>query len=147
MANLSVELAGLKLSNPTILAAGILGTNYGMLERVVAGGVGAVTIKSISKEPRKGHDNPQIVEVKGGLLNAVGYNNMGLDAALEEFSSVDGLGVPAIASVVADDAAGFALLAGELGKLPFSAVEVVLSCPHTPGLGLLAGHGTPEATE
>ena len=146
MADLSVELAGLKLANPTILASGILGTSVGMLKRAVSGGVGAVTIKSITMEPREGHKNPITVEVRGGLLNAVGYSNMGLEAAKDEFKGVGKLGVPAIASVVAEDAEGFAHLAGELGKLPFSAVEVVLSCPHTPGLGLLAGHGTPEAT-
>ncbi|MFH1788091.1 MAG: dihydroorotate dehydrogenase [Candidatus Altiarchaeota archaeon] len=146
MSLLSTKLAGLNLANPTILASGILGTSYGMLERAVAGGAGAVTIKSITREPREGHKNPITVEVRGGLLNAVGYSNMGLDAAKEEFKSVGKLGVPAFASVVAEDAEGFAHLAKELSRLPFKAVEVVLSCPHTPGLGLLAGHGTPEAT-
>ncbi|MFH1835260.1 MAG: dihydroorotate dehydrogenase [Methanobacteriota archaeon] len=147
MSLLSTELAGIKLANPTILASGFLGTSIGMLARVEKGGAGAVTIKSITKEPRAGHNNPIVVEVRGGLLNAVGYSNMGLEAAKEEFTGVGKLKVPAIASVVADDASGFAHLARELSKLPFSAVEVVLSCPHTPGLGLLAGHGTPEATE
>jgi dihydroorotate dehydrogenase (NAD+) catalytic subunit len=146
MNSLSLEFAGLKLKNPTILASGILGTSYGMLERAVAGGAGAVTIKSITREPRAGHKNPITVEVRGGLLNAVGYSNMGLTAAKDEFKGVGRLPVPAIASVVAEDAEGFAYLAKELSSLPFSAVEVVLSCPHTPGLGLLAGHGTPEAT-
>ncbi len=147
MSRLSTELAGIKLANPTILASGFLGTSIEMLKRVEKGGAGAVTIKSITREPRTGHNNPIVVEVRGGLLNAVGYSNMGLDAAKEEFTGVGKLGVPAIASVVAEDAKGFVELAIELSTLAFSAIEVVLSCPHTPGLGLLAGHGTPEATE
>lgn len=146
MSLLATEFAGLELKNPTILASGILGTTEGMLGRAVSGGAGAVTIKSITREPRIGHKNPIVVEVRGGMLNAVGYSNMGLEEAKKEFAGVDGLGVPVFASVVAEDAEGFAYLAGELSDLPFSAVEAVLSCPHTPGLGLLAGHGTPDAT-
>ncbi len=146
MADVSVELAGLKLKNPTVLASGIMGSDFPSIRKIAESGAGAVTIKSITKKPREGHANPTMVEVEGGFLNAIGYSNMGLDNAKYEFSRVSELGIPAIASVVSEDAQGFAELAAEFSQLGFSAVEAVLSCPHTPGLGLLAGHGTPEAT-
>ena len=52
--NLSVNLCGIRLTNPTILASGILGTTKALLKRVAENGAGAVTIKSISVEPREG---------------------------------------------------------------------------------------------
>jgi dihydroorotate dehydrogenase (NAD+) catalytic subunit len=146
MPDLSVDLAGLSLRNPTILASGILGSDKASLRKVADGGAGAVTIKSITLEPRSGHPNPTVVQVEGGFLNAVGYSNMGLENAKYEFAGASSVGVPVIASIVAEDAEGFELLADEFSSMEFSAIEAVLSCPHTPGLGLLAGHGTPEAT-
>jgi dihydroorotate dehydrogenase (NAD+) catalytic subunit len=146
MPDLTVDLAGIRLENPTILASGIMGSDKASLGKVAAAGAGAVTIKSITREPRPGHPNPTMVEVEGGFLNAMGYCNMGLDNAKVEFAGVSAVGVPVIASVVAEDADGFAHLAEAFSSMEFSAVEAVLSCPHTPGLGLLAGQGTPEAT-
>jgi dihydroorotate dehydrogenase (NAD+) catalytic subunit len=146
MSSLAVELAGLRLANPTILASGVMGSAKASLVKIAESGAGAVTIKSVTREPRPGHRNPTMVEVSAGFLNAVGYSNMGLDAAKKEFVGLKDVAVPVIASVVAEDADGFRHLAAEFGKLGFDAVEAVLSCPHTPGLGLLAGHGTPEAT-
>lgn len=144
MPNLETELCRIKLKNPTILASGILGITRNSLKLIAENGAGAATIKSITKDPRKGHKGPIIVEVEGGLLNAVGYSNMGVDNALEEFVNLKKLGMPVIASIVAEDAEDFGILARKLSKRDFVAVEVALSCPHTPGFGLLAGHNTPE---
>ncbi|HHQ45071.1 MAG TPA: dihydroorotate dehydrogenase [Candidatus Altiarchaeales archaeon] len=146
MADLNVDLAGIPLANPTILASGILGTTSGSLKQAASGGAGAVTIKTITIEPRSGHHNPTLIEVEHGLLNAVGYSNMGLDAALEEFANLKDIGVPVIASVVGETTDEFVEVAKGLSELDFTALEIPLSCPHTPGVGLLAGHGTPEAT-
>ncbi|MFH0860352.1 MAG: dihydroorotate dehydrogenase [Candidatus Altiarchaeota archaeon] len=144
MADLKTEIAGVKLKNPTVLASGILGVTRDSIRIAADNGAGAATIKSITKEPRKGHDGPIIVEVEGGLLNAVGYSNMGVENAKEEFKNLKELGIPVFASIVAEDARGFGFLAKELSGLEFSAIELALSCPHTPGYGILAGHNTPE---
>lgn len=145
MVNLGINLAGLKLRNPTILASGILGLHKNMLEKVVAGGAGAVTSKSITLGPKKGHNNPIMVQVEKGFLNAVGYANPGYKATLSEFKTWP-LESPLILSIVAPDTQSFSHLTSLVDSLPNQALEIVLSCPHTPGLGLLAGHGTPEAT-
>lgn len=80
-------------------------------------------------------------------MNAVGYSNAGIEEAKREFSDLSDIQIPVIASIVAEKPEEFAQLAEEIDKLKqFSAIELPLSCPHTPGFGLLAGQGTPEAT-
>ncbi len=146
---LETEILGLRLRNPTILASGILGVTKASLRNVIMNGAGAVTIKSVSKEPRKGHNNPICITFEAGMMNAVGYSNPGLDVAKKEFSDLYDLGGPAIASIIGTVPEDFAYMAKNFlndTKNDFSAVEVPLSCPHTPGFGTLAGQGTPEAT-
>ncbi|MDI6826712.1 MAG: dihydroorotate dehydrogenase [Candidatus Aenigmarchaeota archaeon] len=145
---LDVELAGLRLRNPTILASGILGISKKILERVAKSGAGAVTTKSITVKPRGGHNNPIFIQsTKETFLNAVGYSNPGLKAAKKEFEDLSDFPIPVIGSLVGEDAEEFAYLAENIKEIGFKAIEIVLSCPHTPGYGLLGGHGTPEATK
>lgn len=144
--NLSVNLCNIKLANPTVLASGILGTTKALLKRVVESGAGAVTIKSISIEPREGHKNPTVITFEAGMLNAVGYSNPGVNAAAREFSNLQDISAPVIASVIGTQKEDFARVVEGLSGSKFSAIEIPLSCPHTPGFGLLAGQGTPEAT-
>ncbi|MEK7776389.1 MAG: dihydroorotate dehydrogenase, partial [Planctomycetota bacterium] len=144
--NLSVNLCNIPLNNPGILASGILGTTRALLKRMVENGAGAVTIKSISKEPREGHKNPTVITFEGGMLNAVGYSNPGVEAAAKEFSHLQEIGAPVIASVIGTQKEDFVRVVDGLSVQKFSAIEIPLSCPHTPGFGLLAGQGTPQAT-
>ncbi len=146
MIDLSVDLGGIKLKNPTILASGVLGLDVAVLRRVTQGGAGAVTIKSLTSSPRKGHNNPILIEAAQGVfMNAVGYANKGIEHGVEEFKKWDG-DTPLIGSIVASDADEFARLTEKIQEAPIDALEIVLSCPHTPGYGLLAGQGSPEAT-
>jgi dihydroorotate dehydrogenase (NAD+) catalytic subunit len=145
---LNVKLTELKLKNPTILAAGFLGISKKVLERVARSGAGAVTTKSITVKSREGHKNPIFIQTTNeSFLNAVGYSNPGLEAAKEEFKDLSDFPVPVIGSLVAGDAEEFAYLAENIQGIDFKAIEIVLSCPHTPGFGVLAGHSTPEATK
>lgn len=144
--NLSVNLCGIQLTNPTILASGILGTTRALLKRVAQNGAGAVTIKSVSIEPREGHKNPTVITFEAGMLNAVGYSNPGIDAAAREFTNLRDVGAPVIASVIGTQKEDFVRVVEGLSSQKFAAIEIPLSCPHTPGFGLLAGQGTPQAT-
>lgn len=144
--DLSVNVSNIQLSNPTILASGILGTTKALLKRVAAHGAGAVTIKSISREPREGHNNPTVVTFEAGMLNAVGYSNQGVEAATREFSKLHEINVPVFASVIGTKKEDFTCVVEGLSEMEFSAIEIPLSCPHTPGFGLLSGQGTPQAT-
>ena len=136
------------MQNPLILASGFLGVSKEMLKRVAENGAGAVTIKSISLQPRLGHHNPTVLALDdiNALINAVGYSNPGLKEAEKEFAVLSDVPSPVIGSIVGENAQEFAALAQAFNKLPFAAIELPLSCPHTPGFGLLAGHGTVEAT-
>jgi dihydroorotate dehydrogenase (NAD+) catalytic subunit len=144
--NLETKLCGIKLENPTILASGILGTSRSLLARVIENGAGAVTIKSISFEPREGHRNPTVTAFEGGMMNAIGYSNFGVEGALKEFANLEGLRAPVFASIVGTGTEDFVRVAEGLKDLNFAAIEVPLSCPHTPGFGTLAGQDTPEKT-
>lgn len=147
MPDLAIDLCGISLRNPTVLASGILGTGKNILARVAAAGAGAVTIKSISEEPRGGHKNPTIITFDAGMMNAVGYSNPGLAEALKEFADLGEVSSPVFASVIGQSSEQFARVAERMAELPFAAIELPLSCPHTPGYGTLGGQGTPEATE
>jgi len=116
------------------------------LKRVAQNGAGAVTIKSVSIEPREGHKNPTVITFEAGMLNAVGYSNPGIDAAAREFTHLRDVGAPVIASVIGTQKEDFVRVVEGLSSQKFAAIEIPLSCPHTPGFGLLAGQGTPQAT-
>jgi len=141
------EICGLKLKNPTVLASGIVGVSKASVSYAADNGAGAVTIKSLTVDRRKGHPAPIILTYDGGMLNSVGYSNPGIDNLADEFSDLKSVGVPVIGSITGKDAEEFALLAEKANDLDFSAVEIVLSCPHTPGFGTMVGQSTPEITE
>lgn len=144
---LKTNFIGIELKNPTILASGVLGVTKDSLKYVAKnGGAGAVTMKSVSREARAGHNNPILLTFEAGMLNAVGYSNPGLEVAKEEFSDLSEVGRPVIASIIGSKAKDFAYMAKNFLSQEFAAVEAPLSCPHTPGFGTLAGQGTPEAT-
>jgi dihydroorotate dehydrogenase (NAD+) catalytic subunit len=156
MASLETKFFGRKIENPVILASGILGMTRASLETACENGCGAVIAKSLTLEPRKGHEGPNIVETECGILNAMGYPNPGIELGLKEFGGwtrEEAL----IISIVGKDAKEFGLLAEKVeesqnakldagnGKLGATAIEAVISCPHTPGYGTMAGQGTPES--
>ncbi len=145
--SLTIDLCGIKLSNPTVLPSGFLGTSKSLLKRVADSGAGAATIKSVSFEAREGHKNPTVIPFEAGLLNAVGYSNPGAEETAREFTNLEDLSIPVIASVIGTEAGDFVRVVDKLSASGFSAIELPLSCPHTPGFGLLAGQGTPESTK
>jgi dihydroorotate dehydrogenase (NAD+) catalytic subunit len=108
-----------------------------------------VTAKSLSITPRKGHESPIIVETECGMLNAVGYSNPGIEEGIKEFSDWE-RSEPFIISITGKDPKEFGLLAIKIeeakAQLNCAAIEVALSCPHTPGYGLMAGQADPKAT-
>ncbi|MBU0647664.1 dihydroorotate dehydrogenase, partial [Patescibacteria group bacterium] len=147
MTNLAVEIAGIRLKNPTILASGVMGLSKASVGDMIDHGAGGCVIKSISKEPRQGHKAPNMHPVEGGFLNAVGYSNPGYEAAKQEFADLNDLGAPIWASITGQNVDDYSFLAENFLSDEFAGVEVVLSCPHTPGFGTMAGQNTPEFVE
>jgi dihydroorotate dehydrogenase (NAD+) catalytic subunit len=129
---LSVELTGLKMNNPTMLASGILGMSKFTLEQVAVAGAGAVVTKSISSKPERGYSNPTIVEVDCGYLNAMGLPNPGVDSYANEIVEFRrNSSIPIVASVYGGDPEEFASVASKMEKAGAMAIEGNISCPHT----------------
>ena len=145
--DLTTTICRIELNNPTILASGVLGVTKASLVNVLRNGGGAVVTKSISKDPRKGHPAPIITTFEAGMLNAVGYSNPGAKKAKEEFCEMDKLAGPAILSIIGQELDDFKTVWNELKSCGFKAIEVPLSCPHTPGYGTMGGQHTPEMAE
>ena len=146
MSHLAVEICGLRLKNPTILAAGILDETGASMRSVADAGAGAIVTKSVGREPRPGHGNPSIVELPFGLINAMGLPNPGIAEYAAEVTEAKKSGVPVIGSVFAGTEDDLAELASLMERAGADAVELNLSCPHAKGYGAEIG-STPELVE
>jgi len=128
--DMRVELAGLELANPVLLASGILDSTPGILARMADAGAGALVTKSISLKPRPGYAGPTVAEVAPGTwINAMGLPNPGLAEFLDEFDLRGGK-VPVIPNLVADTPAEFGKLAAGVAEAGAKLAEINLSCPH-----------------
>ena len=136
MPSLFVDVGGISLRNPIMLAAGILGTTGASLRRAAQAGAGGVVTKSIGIEPREGHPGPNMVQVECGRINAMGLPNPGYKDFQEEIDLARKEGVLVVASIFGSSAAEFARIARGLEA---DAFELNLSCPHAEGYGAAIG--------
>ncbi|UCD01341.1 MAG: dihydroorotate dehydrogenase [Promethearchaeota archaeon] len=128
---LEINLSGLELKSPIILASGILGVSYSSMKRIFNAGIGAVTSKSIGPNPRKGYKNPSIIELfPGTFLNAVGLGNPGIDNFLSEIKEIKEFNIPMIVSVFGDSANSYLNVATKAEQAGADAIEINISCPH-----------------
>ncbi len=128
--DLSTELAGVPLDNPTVLASGFLGVAASTLNRVAKFGAGAVTIKSIGPEKREGHPEPVVCEVEGGLLNCVGLSTQGPEAIDELRTALADVKKPVIASFYGKTVDDYAMLAEKIDAVKPPLLEANISCPN-----------------
>jgi dihydroorotate dehydrogenase (NAD+) catalytic subunit len=132
MVELAVQVGGLALNNPLILASGVLGVSPSTMVRLAELGIGAVTTKSVGPVDRIGNPNPSVIALGGGtLLNCVGLANPGIDAFVEEIHELkERCKCPVIVSVFGQDAAQYAEIAGKAADAGADAIELNVSCPH-----------------
>jgi dihydroorotate dehydrogenase (NAD+) catalytic subunit len=120
-----------KFSNPLVLASGILGVTGASMSNVAKNGAGGVTIKSLSKEPRKGHPNPTMLGTKQYFLNAVGLSNPGVKKGLDELKKFKELcSAPLIGSIFAGTPDEFAEVTESICESPIDLLEIDISCPN-----------------
>ena len=131
-ANISTKILNVKLGNPTMLASGIMGVSGAACCFAARNGAGAIIPKSIGPREREGHNNPILVEFKGGFLNAVGLPNAGIDNSLGEIEfAMKNAGVPVIPSIFGGTKEEFGMVAEKMSTLKPQMIEVNLSCPNT----------------
>jgi dihydroorotate dehydrogenase (NAD+) catalytic subunit len=128
---LEINISGLNLKSPIILASGILGVSSSTMKRVIKAGAGAVTSKSMGPVPRKGYKNPSIIEIfPETFLNSVGLANPGIDYFVQEIKEIKEFQIPLIVSVFGDTNESYISVAKKAEKAGADAIEINISCPH-----------------
>jgi dihydroorotate dehydrogenase (NAD+) catalytic subunit len=141
---LEVKVCNVKLKNPTMLAAGVLGSTASSLNWAARSGAGAVVTKSFGLHPNKGYANPTTVEVTGGIINAIGLSNPGVDIFYNELEKIE-KSTPTVASIYGASGDEFAQIAAKIENL-VDLIELNVSCPHAQkGCGASIGED-PELT-
>ena len=139
--DLSVQFCGIELRNPLLAASGTFGYGVEFEDIVALKKIGGFVTKGLSREPMPGNSPPRLMETASGMMNAIGLQNLGVEAFVEEkLPSIRKLPCVAIANVfgytVADYCAVIqALNAGE----GIAAYELNASCPNTHTGGMVFG--------
>ena len=148
-ARLAVNLGALRLKNPVMTASGTFGYGlefapYGNLDDL-----GGIVVKGISLQPRQGNPMPRVAESAGGMLNAVGLQNIGVEAFIKEkLPKLPWKSTSIVVNIYAQDAAGFAELADILAaEEGVAALEVNISCPNVSAGGIQFGQDPRMAAE
>ena len=139
--NLSVNVAGMALRNPIMTASGTFGYGEEFSQYVNLNTLGGIVTKGLSLRPRAGNPTPRIVETPGGMLNAIGLQNVGIDAFIEKklpfLRTVDTLCVANFFGDIVDE---YAEMARRLNELPeVAALEMNISCPNVKQGGIVFG--------
>lgn len=129
--NLAIELAGISLKNPVMVASGTFGYGEEYAQLVDLNRLGAIVAKTITLKPRLGNDPPRIVETASGVLNSIGLQNVGIDTFINEklpfFKEYD---VPLIVSIAGETTDEYVQLAKILRGEKIDGLELNLSCPN-----------------
>ncbi|HXK56166.1 MAG TPA: dihydroorotate dehydrogenase, partial [Gammaproteobacteria bacterium] len=130
--NLEVVLGSLRMKNPVTTASGTFGYGQEYDRYYDVAQLGAVTTKSISLTPRSGNKPPRLVETPAGLLNAIGLQNVGLEAYLREKAPyLRSKGATIITNIYGHSLEEYAELAARIeSEGAGDAIEANLSCPN-----------------
>lgn len=130
--DLSVNLAGLRLANPTLTCSGTCGYAFEYDNFMDLGRLGAFVTKSVTREERAGNEPARIVEVRAGMLNAIGLANVGLDRFLaEKVPQIRKMPCPVIVNVAGHSFDDYTETCGAMDSLDcIAGVELNVSCPN-----------------
>jgi dihydroorotate dehydrogenase (NAD+) catalytic subunit len=139
--DLRVDIGGLVLQNPVMTASGTFGYGREYAEVLDLQRLGAVVVKGLSLTSSPGNPPPRIAETPCGMLNAIGLENVGIDAFLRnKLPYLRDLAVPVIVNIYGRSVDEYAELAGRLeGADGVAAVEVNISCPNVKAGGIAFG--------
>ncbi len=130
--DLSVDVGGLRLTNPIIAASGCFGYGVEYAHLVDLASLGGVAVKGLFLEPRDGHPPPRIVETPAGMLNAIGLQGIGVHRFVDEkLPPLRDAGATVIVNICGSTVAEYAELARILSDADgVAAIEINISCPN-----------------
>ena len=145
--NTKVTLAGVELKNPVMTASGTFGSGAEYSEFVDLNRLGAVVTKGVANVPWPGNPTPRIAEVHGGMLNAIGLQNPGIDVFVKRdipfFNHYD---TKIIVNVCGKTTEDYIEVVERLGDEPVDMLEINISCPNVKEGGIAFGQD-PKAVE
>jgi len=135
--DLSVRLGSLELPYPTLMGSGCYGSGEEFAPFADLSKIGAIVLKSVTREPRLGNPTPRLVQTPGGMLNAIGLQNPGIDWYLEhdvaKFANRPCAVIGSVAGFCVDD---YAYVCEKLAaRDEIAAVEINISCPNVASEG------------
>ncbi|RYG66183.1 dihydroorotate dehydrogenase [bacterium] len=142
MASLETQIGPLTLKNPVLTASGTFGYGNEMANWLDIGVLGAVICKTVTRQPRAGNAPPRTCETAGGMLNAIGLQNVGLERfRKEKLPYLRECGAPVVVNVAGETVEDFAFLCRALSEEEgIAAIELNISCPNV-------AHGLDFATD
>ena len=139
--DLTVNIAGLRMKNPVMTASGTFGYGREYQPFFDLNHLGALVTKGISLKPMAGNPPPRICETTGGLLNAIGLENVGVEAFIrDKLPFLSGLEIPVIVNILGHSLKEYPEVARHLNGQPgIAALEINISCPNVARGGLAFG--------
>jgi dihydroorotate dehydrogenase (NAD+) catalytic subunit len=130
--NTSVEIAGVKFKNPVMTASGTFGSGMEYAEFVDLNKLGAVVTKGVANVPWPGNPVPRVTEVYGGMLNAIGLQNPGIDVFIErDLKFLEGYDTGVIVNVCGKTVEEYLEVVERLGdEKRVDMLEINVSCPN-----------------
>jgi dihydroorotate dehydrogenase (NAD+) catalytic subunit len=144
---MNIQFLGKKLKNTMVLASGILGNNKDILQRVYDSGCALVTMKSIGPEPRDGHNNPTVIDLGHGIINAVGLPTPGYENMDKEWKDLEIRDFPLSASIYGGSVEEYARVAEFVSEQRPDMIEINISCPNSEKHGMIFGVHSKSAHE
>lgn len=140
MLDLSVELAGVKLKNPIVVASGTFGFGREYSQFYDLSELGGICAKGLTLHRREGNPAPRIAETPMGILNSVGLQNPGVDAFIkEELPFLRQYDLKVIANISGNTPEEYGIMCEKLSAAGVDLIEVNISCPNVKAGGLTYG--------
>ena len=145
--NMKVDLCGVTLNNPVMTASGTFGSGAEYSEFVDLNKLGAVVTKGVANVPWTGNPTPRVAEVYGGMLNAVGLQNPGIDVFCErDIPFLKKYDTKIIVNVCGHSTEEYIAVVERLRDQPVDLLEINISCPNVKEGGIAFGQD-PKAVE
>jgi dihydroorotate dehydrogenase (NAD+) catalytic subunit len=140
--DLSVDVGAVRLKNPVLTASGTFGYGLEFLPFLDLAQLGGIVAKGLSPRPRRGNPPERIVETPAGMLNAIGLQNVGVDAFLEEkLPRLRGHDTAIVANVFGETEGEYVEVCEKIDQATgVAAIELNVSCPNTEAGGMIFGN-------